>query len=333
MYIYVFFLILKIKGGACWTKHTTSDDFCTSDADVAKLHGAFNREDPTNPFQNFTIVHILYCSGDLHGGNVTRAYTDSAGVPVQQMGYFNSKSAIDWINVNFDYPLHHLVLSGCSAGSLGVQAWAGVLLDMLEYEHAAVTPDSYMGVFPDGSQGPLIKEYGMCSVGVFEPKFMEACLNETLTIQDVFDDAIATNPGVAFANLNSKADSTQMAYYTSVAASFHDLPLYLTSAEFENAVNVILERYNKNENYVSYLVTGTQHCFLPYNLMMTTDTTGVDGEGLNGQMTLADWLGKFPVDSKQSVGTECDGEELTEENWSGDSYCDAGQQGKVYTAV
>jgi len=30
----------------------------------------------TNPFRKYTIVNVLYCSGDVHGGNVTRSYRD-----------------------------------------------------------------------------------------------------------------------------------------------------------------------------------------------------------------------------------------------------------------
>jgi hypothetical protein len=29
-----------------------------------------------NPFRMYTIVNVLYCSGDVHGGNVTRSYRD-----------------------------------------------------------------------------------------------------------------------------------------------------------------------------------------------------------------------------------------------------------------
>jgi hypothetical protein len=48
---------------------------------------------------------------------------------------------------------------------------------------------------------------------VFGDDLDGSCYDETLTIQDVFHEAIQSNPDVAFANLNSKADSTQMAFY------------------------------------------------------------------------------------------------------------------------
>ena len=63
-----------------------------------------------------------------------------------------------------DAKLSTLAISGCSAGSLGTQAWAAELLSELSYDEAAVVVDSYAGVFPNGTQGPLIVDYGMCGV-------------------------------------------------------------------------------------------------------------------------------------------------------------------------
>jgi hypothetical protein len=95
-------------------------------------------------------------------------------------------------------------------------------------------------------------------------------------------------------------------------------------------VNKIFERYNKQPNYVSYLITSSQHCYFPSSLTYTADTTGKHGDGQGGQVTLATWASGFPVPASSQVATECDGEELTEPNWSGHTYCDAEQQGKVY---
>jgi hypothetical protein len=57
------------------------------------------------------IVHVLYCSGDLHAGNVTRPYDDNKGVPVQQKGYFNTKAAVDWALENMQAELTSFVVS------------------------------------------------------------------------------------------------------------------------------------------------------------------------------------------------------------------------------
>ena len=89
------------------------------------------------------------------------------------------------------------------------------------------------------------------------------CESQTITVQDVYEHAMESQPTVAFAKINSKADSTQMAFYSSIATTEHKLPLTLTSAEFANDLKVILERYDAQPNYISYLVDGAQHCFTP----------------------------------------------------------------------
>lgn len=285
-----------------------------------------------NPFRSFTVVNVLYCSGDLHAGNVTRSYSDSKGVPVQQRGYENSRAVLDWVHANMDSTLSSLIVTGDSAGSLGTQAWTAQILKEFDYEHAAVVPDSYIGVFPNGTQGELINSYGMCDVGILEGDLLEHCQASDLTIQDVFADAMATFSDVAFGHINSKYDSTQMGFYAAIAATMQSLPLVLTGAEFTNEMNKILERYNQYPNYVSYVVTSDQHCYLPYAITYTADTTSPSGNGEGGQTMLVDWITGFPVLPGSSVASECDGDLLSEPDWTGKDYCDAAQAGKVYSA-
>jgi hypothetical protein len=98
-------------GGACWDQVSTSGAFCSTDASPNALTGVFDRSNPSNPYASFTIVHVLYCSGDLHAGNVTRAYDDPAGLPVVQAGYENTKAAVAWAKANLDAQLDKLVVS------------------------------------------------------------------------------------------------------------------------------------------------------------------------------------------------------------------------------
>ena len=57
-----------------------------------------------------------------------------------------------------------------------------------------------------------------------------------------------------------------MAFYSSIATTEHTLPLVLTQDQYNDELNIILERYNDQSNYVSYLVNGQQHCFTPSGL-------------------------------------------------------------------
>ena len=63
---------------------------------------------------------VLYCSGDVHAGNVTRKYMDSRGENVVQSGAENSLSVMKWLAAQHT-ELDELVVTGCSAGSIGAQ--------------------------------------------------------------------------------------------------------------------------------------------------------------------------------------------------------------------
>lgn len=52
-------------GGACWSEYTTNSGFCTTDAKPDALSGIFNRTNEKNIYRNYTIVQMLYCSGDV----------------------------------------------------------------------------------------------------------------------------------------------------------------------------------------------------------------------------------------------------------------------------
>lgn len=151
-------------GGACWDAASTKMGFCTTDAKPQSLVGIFDRTNPDNKFKDYTIVHVMYCSGDIFGGNVVREYDDQAGVPVTQRGFKNAQASLDWVVSqqaagHLAASLSDLVVMGCSAGSIGTQLWGNQVVTRLKWDRAAIMPDSYAGVFPPGSQGPLIYNY------------------------------------------------------------------------------------------------------------------------------------------------------------------------------
>jgi hypothetical protein len=79
----------------------------------------------------------------------------------------------------------------------------------------------------------------MCNLGILESDLVDSCNAQTLSIQDVFTGAMANYPNVGFANVNSKADTTQMAFYAAIAATEPtdpNSPDALTEDEYENEV-------------------------------------------------------------------------------------------------
>ena len=151
-------------GGACWDEPSTKLGFCTTDVSPQSPVGVFDRSNIKNEFRDYTIVHAMYCSGDIFGGNVVRDYDDKEGVPVTQKGFKNAEATLDWIVAqqaagHLASTLSDLVVMGCSAGSIGAQLWGNQAVTRVKWSQAAVMPDSYAGVFPPGSQGPLIYDF------------------------------------------------------------------------------------------------------------------------------------------------------------------------------
>eukprot|EP00604_Paraphysomonas_vestita_P002025 CAMPEP_0174820430 /NCGR_PEP_ID=MMETSP1107-20130205/4264_1 /TAXON_ID=36770 /ORGANISM="Paraphysomonas vestita, Strain GFlagA" /LENGTH=386 /DNA_ID=CAMNT_0016035773 /DNA_START=126 /DNA_END=1286 /DNA_ORIENTATION=- len=301
-------------GGACWDQSSTKLGFCTTDSTPQNPVGVFDRYNANNPYKQYTIVHVLYCSGDVFGGDVIRSYTDSAGVPVQQKGAANAQSAIDWIvqqqgNGGLSGVLSSLVVMGCSAGSIGAQLWSDSALKALKFNKAAIVPDSYAGVFPDGSQGPLMYDFGFCTA--FKNKLSSAtyqkCIDKTLTIQDVDVEYISAHQKVPFSFIQSKTDSVQQAFYVAIAGSMN-LPAALTPADFYTLTNTVFKGYNTYPNFLTYLVNGNQHCFTPTNVYYTADPISATDNGASTSSELMyQWTGNFPLTPGESEKTICDG--------------------------
>jgi hypothetical protein len=302
-------------GGACWDQFSTDNaGFCTTDASPQKPVGVFDRTNPKNAFRSYTIVHVLYCSGDVHGGNTVRSYNDAAGQPVVQVGLLNAQSAVDWVKQqisvgNLASTFSNFVIMGCSAGSIGAQLWGQELLTQFKWKQAAVVPDSYAGVFPPGSLGQLIYNYGFCSSGFLTPAMTKKCNEQTLTLEEIDLEFMTNNPKVPYTFLQSKTDAVQMSFYISVGQTTNTTSKTITPTEFYNQVNDLFGDYNAvRKNFLTYLVDGDHHCFTCYDLFFEADTKGPEDNGTTTTTKMmADWVNQLPLSSGEVMDTLCDG--------------------------
>lgn len=318
-------------GGACWDKASTKSSLCTTDSSPSGSSGVFDKTNVQNAYKDYTIVQVLYCSGDVHGGDTTRPYDDSAGQPVQQQGLANAQATLDWVKSQqasgqLAASLTDLVVMGCSAGSLGAQLWYDQIASTLKYSKVAVVPDSYAGVFPPGSQGPLIKDYGFCKSGFLSPELTQQCNNGDITLQAIDLEFMKKNPHIPVSFIQSKTDAVQISFYIAIGASTPNTTASITPAEFYNQVNQIFELYNPNDNFVSYLVNGNQHCFTPSSVYYSADDMGPKDNGATtSEPMLYSWTGQYPLAIGQTTESIC--EAGTDDN----TYCDPNLLPKTFT--
>lgn len=199
---------------------------------------------------------------------------------------------------------------GCSAGSIAAQSWSRELLKTFQHEKAAIVPDSYIGVFPPNSQGALIYNYGACSTDLLPPALQAKCLAQTLTLQEVMTTWLSDSPSIPYSYIQSKVDAVQMSFYYFLALSVGQNPV-LTQSQFYSRVNNIMDEYNVYDNFVTYLVDGTQHCYTNFNLYYTATPTSAR-DGPRGNTTnLEDWVPLLPLSPGDAIDTVCEGPEAT----------------------
>jgi hypothetical protein len=353
-------------GGACWDKASTYAGLCTTTASPNAPVGIFDRTNDENPFKDYTIVHILYCSGDTHVGNVTRSY-NYFGKDVQQAGATNSRTTLNWIHnqVKKGYlgngagAFDNLVVMGCSAGSVGTQLWADAIISEFDATNKAVVPDSYIGVFPEGSLGPLVRDMGFCTTELMDSEEIKtSCEAGVMTIPEWTLAHMSKYPQtVSWSYIQSKVDVVQQSFYVAIGLTTPNTKAAITPSKYYQGVTDIMTQYNSQPNFVSYLVDGPMHCFTNMDVVYKATTFGPEGH--RGKLdsaslriaeksktaSLIEWLSPLPLTSQASISSECSGEMKDDSDVSGDeenflraaleaprlTYCDSDLYPKTFT--
>ena len=119
--------------------------------------GIFDLDDPRNPFADWSMVYVPYCTGDLHLGTVTTPYSPT--LTVQHKGFVNGTAALDALASTFP-DATEIVVAGESAGAAPAPLYAGLAADRLPDASVTVLADG-AGSYPDqpgdqcGNRGPL----------------------------------------------------------------------------------------------------------------------------------------------------------------------------------
>jgi len=121
-------------GGACWdydscsgnggirgaaNPHGISDDHMSTYSFLNLLR----RDTDQNPAQDYNMVFVSYCTGDIHTGDNVATYSGTTDAGPQTMtfhheGHKNTLAVVDWMKKKFT-AVPKLLVTGCSAGGAG----------------------------------------------------------------------------------------------------------------------------------------------------------------------------------------------------------------------
>ena len=201
-------------GGACF-----SAESCAPSSDTYKREvghddgmnggggqGIFDFENPANPFADYSIVYVPYCTGDVHIGNNTNDYGN--GVVVEHKGYVNGTTALNSLAELFP-DATHLVVTGESAGSVPTPLYAGLAADLLPAARITVLADG-SGAYPDvpGINSVIGTVWGTMNAVPDWPVNADAT-PETWSFPGLFVRAGTHAPAITFARHDYAFDQTQ----------------------------------------------------------------------------------------------------------------------------
>jgi hypothetical protein len=269
-------------GGACFSAETCAPeaDLYTPRVDAGPMWegGILDFAEEQDPFADYSVVYVPYCTGDVHIGNTTVKYAN--GLTIQHKGYVNGTAALNHLAKT--YPdATNVVVIGESAGSVAAPLYAGLAADRLPRARVTVLADG-SGSYPDvPSANRIITAWARNSL----PHWAEsgAAAAERFSFPGLITQSGRHDPRIVFARHDHAYDSGQKLWYP-IAGIPAEEPLPLidrNESEIEDA----------GVNLLSYVAPGDRHTVLTEPLFYT--------EEVNGRR-LVDWVTRViqgkPVD-------------------------------------
>jgi hypothetical protein len=83
------------------------------------LDGIFSPDNAENPYKDWNMVYVPYCTGDVHFGSNEAGMVPNLAEPQKFVGYKNSREFMSHIAPTFKGKVERVVVTGASAGSFG----------------------------------------------------------------------------------------------------------------------------------------------------------------------------------------------------------------------
>jgi hypothetical protein len=264
-------------GGACFTGEMCLPDSgsykpTTGPGDDPGLQseGIWDESNPENPFADWSVVMVPYCTGDVHIGNATTDYGD--GVVIQHKGWANSNAALDELVERFP-DADEVFVTGESAGGVPTPIMAAMVGDRLPAARLAVLADS-SGAYPDV---PAVNAAigGLWGTTNARPDWPELAgvTAEQWSIPGAFVRAGTHDPAITFARFDYRDDRVQRSFSSLAGFDASNLSklIDLNEQQIEDA----------GVQVASWMADGDAHTILSQDLVYSMAV---------GDRRLIDWI-------------------------------------------
>jgi hypothetical protein len=281
-------------GGACFSAETCA--FTDAESTTYNWHigssnhpdeagGIFDLDDPDNPFADYSMVFVPYCTGDVHIGDATTEY--DADLTVEHKGAVNGAAAVSYLGDHFP-DAEEVVVIGGSAGAVASPLCGGLVSDAL--------PDADVTVFADGSGGypdvPALNSLlgGLWGTMNAVPDWPE---NEGMTAEEwsfpgLWVQAGTHDPDITMSRFDYAYDEVQVFFAGLAGVAGDDLLAFM----LENEASIEAAGVDQ----LSFTAPGDDHTLVRRDEFYTMEVGGT---------SLIDWLTGVVDDPDDAVDVQC----------------------------
>ncbi len=272
-------------GGGCWTGATCDTGRVGSykvdmaNDDPAKGNGIFALDHPENPFADYSMVFVPYCTGDVHLGDQTKTY-DVAALPegaevkegadpaahqvtIEHRGHKNGMTALEWAFANFSPET--VFVTGSSAGSIPSPYYAAHVKEQWPAARVEQLGDGSGGYRRLSDSTPW-EPWGTLDAIDSEPHF-QGIDGETMSWEALYIAAAKAHPDVSFAAFDNAEDAVQLRF---LALGGQEAPSLLPLLDAnQNDIRTAVP------NFKSFVAGGGEHTILGRPEFYTLEADGV----------------------------------------------------------
>ncbi len=272
-------LIYFNGGGACWfgpicdlqVNPTYVPNVETDHNNPATHVGIFELDNPENPFADWSMVFVSYCTADVHIGDAVVTYDvpatgnmEAHQVTIHHKGYVNAMSALDWTFANYEAP-RQIFVTGSSAGAIASPFYAGLVAEQYPDAQIVQLGDAAGGYHGEEVEAPL-SAWNTISILPDWPEYAEVTA-DGLSFEDLYVATAMHTDNVVMAQYNTAEDETQYGFLFLVGIS-DPLPQLLDEAY------QTIESQSGEELY-TYTAGGDLHTILRRPEFYTYEVDGV----------------------------------------------------------
>ncbi|MDZ4727462.1 MAG: pectin acetylesterase-family hydrolase [Leptospira sp.] len=325
-------LVNFMGGGACWdgkncfgsntTTYFNRMDSLSNLAVRIAFSGILEERNAVNPFRDWNVLFIPYCSGDLFWGSKSTSYTDpttGAATTLDHKGFDNFLASIDYVKKNSEWTpdaSNKVFVIGQSAGAYGAIFNFSYIKEIFPSNEVSIFADAGNGVIPANfqSQGPVAKWGADLNVptwiGISSTTF------PTIELGDFFKQVATYYPNNKIAQYSTNFDGNQR-YFYNVQKKIQANVSYTNSTDLwgksdgtqvddstsctwvtESRSNIITRAATRS-NYKYYIAGGDVHTITTSASFYTESSAGE---------SLLSWMNKMIAGSSDWTSKDCKSE-------------------------